>query len=292
MHQKSKNHKDKNRIDGNSSSNNNDVTAADDNTDSILKRMIGDNNINNQSNSIDKTRDKVLYDLETLFSQRQDRFWDALKERYNYNTSIKRGQNFLFNHINSKISLVILYVDLVGSTKMSMTLPVDKLVTIIRAFSHELSSVVESYGGFVLKYVGDAIIAFFPSGFNKYLTCDRSVQCAKSMIHVINNGLNSILKKYDYPSLAIKVGVDEGENIVVQYGYDKSSPIDLLGYCMNVTAKIMSLTGPNKISVGEDMYKLLHPKIQSELHELSNLGEDWKYINRENGNLYKIYTTN
>ena len=84
----------------------------------------------------------------------------------------------------------------------------------------------------------------------------------------------------------------KGENIVVQYGYDKSSPIDLLGYCMNVTAKIMSLTGPNKISVGEDMYKLLHPKIQSELHELSNLGEDWKYINRENGKLYKIYTTN
>ena len=210
MHQKSKDHKDKNRIDDNSNSNNNDVTAVDDNTDSILKRMIGDNNINNQSNTVDKTRDKVLYDLQTLFSQRQDRFWDALKERYNYNTSIKRGQNFLFNHINSKIPLVILYVDLVGSTKMSMNLPVDKLVTIIRAFSHELSSVVESYGGFVLKYVGDAIIAFFPSGFNKYLTCDRSVQCAKSMINVINNGLNSILKKYDYPSLAIKVGVDEG----------------------------------------------------------------------------------
>ena len=30
-----------------------------------------------------------------------------------------------------------------------MTLPADKLVTIIRAFSHEMSSVVESYDGFM-----------------------------------------------------------------------------------------------------------------------------------------------
>ncbi|MGD1836174.1 MAG: adenylate/guanylate cyclase domain-containing protein [Nitrososphaeraceae archaeon] len=292
MNQKSKDIKDKNKTNDQTNQRKKDVTAVYNNTDFILKRMIGDDNINNKSNQNKKTKDKVLYDLQTLFSQRQDRFWDALKERYNYNTSIKRGQDFLFNHINSKISLVILYVDLVGSTKMSMTLPVDKLVTIIRAFSHELSSVVESYDGFVLKYVGDAIIAFFPSGFNKYLTCDRSVQCAKSMINVINNGLNSILQKYDYPSLAIKVGIDEGDNIVVQYGYDKSSPIDLLGYSMNVTAKIMSLTGTNRISVGEDMYKLLHPKIQSEFHELSDLGDDWKYINLENGQLYKIYSTN
>ncbi len=61
---------------------------------------------------------------------------------------------------------------MVDSTKMSMALPTEKFVTIIKAFSHELSSVIESYGGFVLKYVGDAIISFFPSGFNKYLVCD------------------------------------------------------------------------------------------------------------------------
>ena len=68
-----------------------------------------------------------------------------------------------------------MYVDLVGSTKMSMTLPVDKMVTIIRAFT------VRSYGGYVLKYVGDAIIAFFPASYNKLLACDKAVQCANSM---------------------------------------------------------------------------------------------------------------
>src|SRR6478672_3157013 len=135
---------------------------------------------------------------------------------YQYDTSINHAQDFLLNYVSSKISLVIIYVDIVGSTKMSMTLPADKLVTIIRAFSHEISSVVETYDGYVLKYVGDAVIAFFPPGFNKYLTYDKAVRCAKSMINVLKNGINPILKNYDCPELHVKIGIEEGQNVVVQ----------------------------------------------------------------------------
>ena len=252
----------------------------------IIKRMIEDNDSGSGN-----LEEKNILDLDTLSTQRQDRFWDALKERYQYNTSIKRGQDFLRKHVSSKISLVIMFVDLVGSTKMSMTLPADKLVTIIRAFSHEMSSVVESYDGFVLKYVGDAVIAFFPSGFNKYLTCDKAVRCAESMITVVTTGLNPILSKYDYPALKLKIGIDEGENVVVQYGYDRSSQIDILGYTMNVTAKITSITGPNKISVGENVYKLLHPNTQERFELLSNPGDDWKYVAPDTGEIYKVYTS-
>jgi adenylate cyclase len=249
----------------------------------ILKRMIVNGGTQNDNM-------KEVLDLDTLSNQRQDRFWQALKERYQYNTSIKYGQDFLHEHVSSKMSLVIMFVDLVGSTKMSMTLPADKLVTIIRAFSHEISSVVESYEGYVLKYVGDAVISFFPTGFNKYLLFDKAVRCAKSIISVIFEGINPVLGKYDYPELKLKVGLDEGENVIVQYGYDKSSQIDILGYTMNVAAKITSLTGPNKISVGENIYKLLHPKLQAEFREIQNLDREWKYLDSRTGKIYKVYT--
>lgn len=249
----------------------------------ILNRIIGSSTNENEN------RKGQLVDLQTLFSQRQDRLWKALEERYQYNSSVKRGQEFLLNHVNSKVELVIMYIDLVGSTKMSMTLPVEQLVTIIRAFTHEISSVVESYNGYVLKYVGDAIISFFPCGFNKYLISDKSVQCAKSMINVIKNGINPILTKHDYPELSVKIGIDEGEDVVVQYGYDKSSLIDILGYSMNVAAKITSLTAANKISVGNAVYKLLHPTIQSKF-ELLSVDQGWKYVDRETGELYKVFT--
>lgn len=249
----------------------------------ILNRIIGSSTNENEN------RKGQLVDLQTLFSQRQDRLWKALEERYQYNSSVKHGQEFLLNHVNSKVELVVMYIDLVGSTKMSMTLPVEQLVTIMRAFSHEISSVVESYNGYVLKYVGDAIISFFPCGFNKYLISDKSVQCAKSMINVIKNGINPILTKHDYPELSVKIGIDEGEDVVVQYGYDKSSLIDILGYSMNVAAKITSLTSANKISVGNAVYKLLHPATQSKF-QLLTINKGWKYVDRETDELYKVFT--
>ena len=255
-------------------------------SESIMNRMIGLN-----SSGTGKRKDELI-DLETLLTQRQDRLLQALEKRYQYNTSIKRGQDYLLNYVSSKRPLVIMYADLVGSTKMSMTLSAEKLVTIIRAFVHEMSSVVETYDGHVLKYVGDAIIAFFPPGFNKYLTYDKAVRCAKSMINVLNRGINPILKNYDCPQLYVKIGIDEGNNVVVQYAYDKSSQIDILGYTMNVAAKITSLTGPNKISVGENVYKLLHPGIQAEFHALVYRTDEWKYTNPDTDKLYKVYTLN
>ena len=231
-----------------------------------------------------------IVDAHTLVTRTQDRMWKALESDYRYDSSLKDSQDFLFNHVNSKISLVIMYADLVGSTNMSMTLPVDKMVTIIRAFTYEMTSIVRSYGGYVLKYVGDAIIAFFPSGYNKLLACDKAVQCAKSMITVIKNGINPILDQYDYPELSVKIGIDEGENVIVQYGHDKSSFIDILGYCMSITAKLTSLTNPDKITIGKDVYDILHPEIKGKFTEIKHSIEDWKYTDRRTGKLYKLYT--
>lgn len=230
-------------------------------------------------------------DSETLVAMTQDRLWRALKRRFQYDSSLRPGQEFLLNHVSSKIPLVILYADLVGSTNMSMTLPIDKLVTIIRAFTFEMSSVVYSHNGFVLKYVGDAIIAFFPASYNKLLACDKAVQCARSMITVIKNGINPILNQYDYPELSIKIGMDEGENVIVQYGDDKSSQIDILGYCMSIAAKITSLSGPNKISIGQDVYNMLHPSIKAKFKEVKFSVDEWKYTDRHTGQLYGVYST-
>ncbi|MGC2685710.1 MAG: adenylate/guanylate cyclase domain-containing protein [Candidatus Nitrosopolaris sp.] len=233
---------------------------------------------------------QVTVDAETLIAQTQERMWKALKRRYQYDSNLNPAQTFLLNHVNSKIRLVIMYVDLVGSTDMSMTLPVDKLVTIIRAFTYEMSSVIQSHKGYVLKYVGDKVIAFFPSSYNKLLACDNAIYCAQSMITVVKNGINPILNQYDYPELSIKIGIDEGENVIVQYGHEKSSPIDVLGYCMSIAAKITSIAHPNGITIGGDVYNMIHPTLKTKFKELKNHIEDWTYANRQTGQLYKLYS--
>jgi adenylate cyclase len=219
-----------------------------------------------------------------------DKLWPKM-----IHASIRRGQKFLLNHASSKIPLIIIYADLVGSTTMSMTLSIDKLVDVIRVFAHEISHVIDSHGGYVLKYAGDAVISFFPGHINKkdkYLASDTLVECGKSMINEIR-ATNVILnKKFGYPELFTKIGIDAGENAIVQYGYDQNSPIDILGYSMNIASKITSLTGANKISIGENVYKSLDHNTQREFHELSMPDNRWKYINYGTDKPYKVYTLN
>ena len=243
--------------------------------------------MNNESKSSEEAK---IVDSETLVSQTQDRLWRALKRRFQYDVTLQPGQGFLLNHVSTKVPLVIMYADLVGSTNMSMTLPADKLTTIIRAFTYEISQVTYNHKGYVLKYVGDAVISFFPASYNKLLACDRAVQCARSMLAVVRNGINPILNQYDYPELNVKIGMDEGENVIVQYGHDRSSQIDILGYCMNIAAKITSLTGPNMISIGQDVYKMLHPSIKSKFNEVKFSSDEWRYTDRHTGQLYKVYS--
>jgi hypothetical protein len=56
---------------------------------------------------------------------------------------------------------VILHIDLVDSTELSISLPLERLSTILQTFMQEAASVIAFYGGYVLKYVGDAVLAFF-----------------------------------------------------------------------------------------------------------------------------------
>ena len=219
---------------------------------------------------------QITVDAETIVAQAQDRMWRALKRHYQYDSNLNPAQTFLLNHINSKVPLVIMYVDLVGTINMSMTLPVNKLVSIIRAFTYEMSCVIQSHKGYVLN--------------NKLLACDNAIYCAQSMFKVTRNGINPILNQYDYPEVIVKIGIDEGENAIVQYGHDKSSPIDILGYCMSIAAKITSITDPNGITIGEDVYNMIHPTLKTRFKELKNRIEDWKYTNRQTGQLYKLYS--
>jgi adenylate cyclase len=214
-----------------------------------------------------KEEELMVYWYKTHTPLILDNIWPKV-----IHTSMRRGQNYLLNHISTKIPIIIIYTDLVGSTKMSMTLPIDNLVSIVRIFDYHISNVVDTLGGYVLKYAGDAVISFFPSSVdnqNKYLSSGTAVESGKLMINSIREEVNSFMHKIKYPELYVKIGIDAGENAIVQFGYDQRSPIDILGYGMNVASKIMSVTGANKVSIGENVYKSLEPSVQDEFHELT-----------------------
>ena len=231
-----------------------------------------------------------IVDSETLILETQKRIWAALKKGYEYHGSRDESEKFLRANVFSRIDMMVIYVDLVGSTTMTLELPEERLAIIISSFAQEMAAVIRRYNGFVLKFAGDAIIGYFIAEEDSLRAADNVVNCAKSMISVIDKGINPILNQYDYPDLMVKIGIDFGKNIVVRYGADaKRSHVDLMGPAMNIASKIQAMAKPNQILVGDDVYTRLHPSTQKHFKEIIWQNNEWKYRSRVTGEIYKVF---
>jgi class 3 adenylate cyclase len=241
---------------------------------------------------LEQKGEKVI-DSETMIMETQKRVWGALKKGYEYTGITNESEKFLRGHVFKKINIVALYVDLVGSTTMTLELPAEKLATIISSFSQEMASVIRQHKGLVLKFVGDAVIGYFNAEDNTLLVSDNAVNCAKSMMTVIEKGINPILNQYDYPDLMVKIGVDYGQSIVVRYGSNETtSHVDLMGPVMNISSKIQGRAKPNQILIGQDVFQRIHPTTQKNFKEKIWEKDEWKFRSRLTGEIYKVYEYN
>jgi len=250
---------------------------------------------NNSNNIIDmllsKTDSKTV-DSETLIRNVQNRIRDSIKEGYRYSRIVDASEGFLRKHVFEQVEMAVIYVDLVGSTKLSLRLPPEKLSIVISSFVQEMSYVISQCEGFVLKFSGDAVIGYFIGKGSSLQAADDAVGCAESMLRVVRDGINKILSDEDseLPELAIKIGIDFGANTVVQYGSDeKRSLVDLLGASMNMAAKIQGLAQSNQIVVGKDVFDRFHPSVQEMFVDVTDNLKDWTYTSRESDVTYRVF---
>jgi len=232
-----------------------------------------------------------VVDSETLIKEAQKRVWASLKQGYEYEeTILDESDNFLRDLVSSRVNMIVMYVDLVGSTDITLSLPEEKVAIIIRAFAQEMSMVIKQHDGYVLKFVGDAVIGYFVAEALPLIAADNAINCAKSMLAVVEKGINPILNQYDYPELKVKIGMDFGKNIIVRYSANRDkSHVDILGPSMNIAAKIQSTAYPNQILIGDDVYSRLHPNLQQQFNQVVWTKTKWKYHDRETGKLYPVY---
>jgi adenylate cyclase len=253
----------------------------------------------------------AVVNVDSAIKHAQSTMWKALKVKSEFDISMEETQKILEGYSESKVTLVILHVDIVESTRLSMILPVDRLAAIIRTFAQEMSLLIAAYGGYVLKYIGDAILAFFvvntssssstssPGDYQLYLPCMNAVSCACSMVKVIREGINPILGQYDYPELKIRIGIDVGENAVVQYGWDthildgkvvlKKPHLDILGYTISIAAKMTAVAKPDQIVIGQLAYDILEDKQRRTFKRLSMSPQIWDYVSSNTGTIYSLY---
>lgn len=122
------------------------------------------------------------------------------------------------------------------------------------------------------------------------------------MVRAVKEGLNPVLSQEGYHELDVRVGIDVGEVVVVQYGWNikpsvidgrqtmtKKAHHDILGYTISVASKITGLAEPNQIVIGQYVYDVLDKEQKKAFRLLSIPLDAWSYVGRKTGNLYNLY---
>jgi len=198
------------------------------------------------------------------------------------------SEEFLKGLERDKLRFVVLSIDLKGSTKMSQELDAVTNANIIALFIREMAVIVGLFNGFVLKYVGDGLIAYFPEP-NMVGMTDNALDCAATMKKMILFGLNPVLMENDLPILNFRIGLDSGEGIVKTIGAESVKiHKDLIGETINLSCKIQSIAGTNQILMGESTAIMLHTFWRKKIAKIE-IG-DWGYKNKETGMIYPIFS--
>ena len=200
-------------------------------------------------------------------------------------------KKFLRRHVDQKIAVVVLYVDIERSTRMSISLPAAEFASILQVFSQEMTLLVEDHGGHVLKYVGDAVIALFPAQYDKHEASRNALSCAKEMQEILQGSINPELVAHGLPEIGVKISLDYGELLVVLYGKSLRSHIDTVGATISIAAKMLAFAKVGQIIVGDSLYNNLasYGCLSQEFTELKVSSSNWSYIDEESGARYRLH---
>lgn len=210
------------------------------------------------------------------------------------NMSTDESKKLLKRHVNRKTNLVIMIIDVNNSTEMSLTLSEDRFAVLIQTFAQEISIAVTGYGGYVFKYVGDAVIALFPGEYDKLKACNNALNSATSILQIIREVINPVFKENGLPEISIKIGLTHGYALVLLYGPSlEKAYIDLIGSSISLASKIVSIAKPNQVLIGESIYNIV---MSSKSRNNSNFVEiildpiRWKYLSRSDpDSMYRVY---
>lgn len=237
---------------------------------------IGSENLNEMTSTLQHDlSNPPTVDLQAIICETQERVRKTVETGTFF--SAESSDELLRQHLNSKLKLIVLYVDLVGSTMMTRSLPVAELALVVQTFTQEMSFTVSRFNGYVLKYVGDAIIAYFPADGNYNGRCNAAINCSDAMIQVLEGGVNSIFRERGFEGLQAKIGIETGEHSVIQYILGNTSHVDILGYGISMAAKLSTLARPNQVVISHGIYFGMHPSLRKKFVQMDLDPQMWKY---------------
>ncbi len=159
--------------------------------------------------------------------------------------------------------LTVMFCDLVGSTAMSARLDPEDMREIIGVHHRCCAALIEHNGGFVAKYMGDGVLAYFGYPQAHEHDAERAVQAGLAIVEAAPK----LVTTAGSP-LHVRVGIATGLVVVGDLiGSGEAQERGVVGDTPNLAARLQSIADPDMVVIAEGTRRLL-----GNLFELLDLG--------------------
>jgi class 3 adenylate cyclase len=149
--------------------------------------------------------------------------------------------------------LTVMFCDLVGSTAMSARLDPEDMREVIRAYQDACSGAVARYDGFVAKFMGDGVLAYFGFPRAHEEDAERAVRAGLDISAVIGK-----LETAATERLKVRIGIATGIVVVGDLvGHGSAQEQAVVGETPNLAARLQALAEPGRVVLAESTRRLL-----------------------------------
>jgi len=149
--------------------------------------------------------------------------------------------------------LTVMFADLVGSTALSARLDPEELRDIIGAYHRRCAEVITSSGGFVAKYLGDGVLAYFGYPQAHEEDAERAVRAGLALIEAVAK-----LDAGQATTLRVRVGIATGLVVVGDLlGEGAAQEQAVIGETPNLAARLQGLAEQNSVVIADNTRRLL-----------------------------------
>ncbi len=152
------------------------------------------------------------------------------------------------------VEATVVFIDICGFTAISEKVAPDVVVRIINKYFDVMVNEIIAQGGYVDKFMGDAIMAVFRDEYH----LDRAIEACLAVRSKIDSIEEEITSELTYlPKVAI--GINSGEMISGNIGSAKLRRLDytVIGDTVNVAQRFQSVAQPGQIVIGKAAYELV-----------------------------------
>jgi class 3 adenylate cyclase/predicted ATPase len=158
--------------------------------------------------------------------------------------------------------LTVMFCDLVGSTALASRLDPEDLREVIGAYHKCVAETIGSFDGFVAKYMGDGVLAYFGYPQAHEDDAERAVRAGLGLVDAVGR------LDVKFAHLQARVGVATGLVVVGDLiGEGSAQEQAVVGGTANLAARLQTLAEPDTVVIAANTRRLL-----GDLFEYQDLG--------------------